>query len=148
MINARRLIIELKNFTIQTSTKQNSAHHTSMVQTNVSMETIAHLLILMLRSLSNLLTNLRKILTSICFISKLCGVHIMKQDISEMFVFMLIIGKTIEENLNSTSTLKINVRIGNQDSICSATKMDAQTSINVNKVMVGRNKNTILKIIR
>ena len=116
-----------------------------MVLANVNMGITAHLLILFLKYLLNSLISLIKILTFICFILKLYGALIMKTIIKETNVYSLIIGKILEESLNSISILKNNVLIGDQDHSLTTTKMDALMSTNVLTVMAGKNKNIIQK---
>lgn len=142
---ARKLTTGWRNSIIQTNTRRNFAHLISMVLANVNMGITAHLLILFLKYLLNSLISLIKILTFICFILKLYGALIMKTIIKETNVYSLIIGKILEESLNSISILKNNVLIGDQDHSLTTTKMDALMSTNVLTVMAGKNKNIIQK---
>lgn len=71
----------------------------------------------------------------------------MKANISEMFVFTLIIGKISEGNLNYINTLKNSVQTGDLDNLSAATKMDVQMNINVCKVMDGKSKSITQKTI-
>lgn len=108
------------------------------------MEISAHLHILRMISLLNLLKSLSLIWIFTYFILKPFGVLIEKMIMREMSVFMLIIGKIIEENLLFLLILKKCVRIGILKTSLLHTKMVACWSISVPLVMAGKNKSFIL----
>lgn len=70
----------------------------------------------------------------------------MKLITKEISVFTHTIGKTLEGNLNCTTTLKINVVIGDQDLSSITIEKDVQMNTCVSTVTDGKNKNIILKI--
>lgn len=88
-----------------------------------------------------------KISTFTCSILKLYGVLIMKQIIKEMYVFMHIIGRILEENLIFIFTARSNAQIGEADSSLILIRMVVHMNINVLAAMVGKNKNTIQRTI-
>jgi hypothetical protein len=144
---AKKPIIVWKNSTTQTNTKLSFVHRTLTKLESANMEISAHSLIQSLKYLSSSLTSLIKTLISTCFISRRCGVHIMRIITRETSVYSLIIGKIIDANHNFISTQRNNVLIGDRDLSSTITKTDVQTSINVSIVMAGKNKSIILRTI-
>lgn len=108
------------------------------------MESFVHSLILKPNCLLNSLKSLSLIWTFIYSISKLSGVHIGKMIMKEMFVYMLITGKTIEESHLYSTIQKICAKIGIPKVSSHPIKMAANMNIDVHIVMVGRSKNSIL----
>ena len=139
---------ELKSSTTQRSIKLNFAHHILIKLNPVIMGTCALLPTQKMRSLWIFWINLRKTLTSICSISKLCGVHILIQTIQEMLVFMLIIGKISEGSLMYLIMKKNSALNGKPRISYKLMLMDANTNIDVSFLMDGKNKNIILSIIK
>jgi hypothetical protein len=89
---------------------------------------------------------LKKTLISTCFISKQCGVPIMRIIIKGINVFLHITGRILGENHSFIYTLKTSVWIGALDNSLTITRTDVQMSIDASKAMVGKSKNIILRI--
>lgn len=66
----------------------------------------------------------------------------------EMYAFMRIIGKTTEESHLFLTIQKICVKTGIPKGLLHLTKMDAKMNTGANLVMVGKNKNSTLTILR
>lgn len=113
-ITAIKPITELKSFIIQINTKLNFALHTLRTWKNVNTENSVHSLIQRPNSLLNSLKSLSLTWTSTCFTLKLYGAHIERMTMKEMFVCMLITGKTTEESQASSIIRKICARTGIQ----------------------------------
>ena len=113
-----KLITDQRSFIILRSTEQNFAR--LFIKTGfVNTMNIAPSLTLNKNWRLTFWRTLRRILTSICSISKQSGALILRTTTSspqnELTVFMLIIGKIFDENPNfSTTTLSTNARIGNK----------------------------------
>lgn len=142
-IVARKRTTVSRNSTILTNTKPSFAHHTLIQLESASMEIIAPLHTLMLRFLLRRSINLREIQTSICFISKQYGAHIMKLIIREINVSMHTIGKISEGSPKFISIIRNSVEIGDLRVTQAITRMGVQMSTDVQIAMVGRNKNII-----
>jgi len=136
----KKLTTGLKNFIIQTSTKQNFVRPILIVQENVSMEITVRSLILILRFQLKLSIRWIKIQTSICFTLRQSGVLSTKQTIKEINAFTHITGKISDVNLKSISITKISAGTGAQKIISIITKMVVQTNTDAPTVMGGRNK--------
>jgi hypothetical protein len=116
-------------------------------QLNVSMGTFVPLHIQILRYQLSWSISFTKIQTFTCFISRLYGALIMKLITKEINVCTRITGRTSEENHNSTTIPRSNVRTGVQDPSLTTTEMAAQMNTHVHKVMDGRNRSIILKTL-
>lgn len=68
----------------------------------------------------------------------------MKQNIKETYVFMLITGKTLEENHNCINTPKSNVQTGGQGHLFLVIKLAVNLKTNANTHTDGKNKNITL----
>lgn len=135
-------IIELKSFTILRSIRSSSVH---LIQTRSKHVTMAICVLLLMLKRKLLLTcwiSLKRILIFTCSISRQCGVLTLTLIIQEMLVYMLIIGKTLEESLMFSITKKSSVLNGKLRTLSKHMQMAVSMSIGASFLMDGKNKNT------
>ena len=145
--NAKRLIIELRSFTTPTNTRQSFVHPTLSAQVNVNMVIIAPSLTQSQRYRLNLLTNSVLTKTFTCFTSRLCGVPTTRTTISGTNACLPTTGKILGGNPSSISIRRINASTGVHVSSSITIRTAVQRSIDVFKVMAGKNKNTTRRTI-
>ena len=80
---------------------------------------------------------------SICFITKQYGVLTTLLDITNLSVFMLIIGKIIEEGQIFTYINQKHVKIGSLEITSTITQKDVKKVKTAKNPMVGKKQNTI-----
>lgn len=136
-------IIELKNFIIQRNIKSSFANLIPIKQKHVTMETCVHSHMPNLKFLLIFLISSRKTQISTFFILKRSGVLIVTQLMPEMPVFMLIIGRILEENHMYLNMRKSNAHNGRLKTSFKLMQMVVNTNIDASSHMVGKNKSII-----
>lgn len=81
---------------------------------------------------------------SICFTSRLCGVHLVTRNISVTYASTHTTGKTSEESRTYTCTVKTSASIGRQRRTPRHTRMAASWSTVAAAATAGRSKSSIL----
>lgn len=134
------LIIKLNVFITLKNTKLSSAaRHFS----NANISSFVHLLTQTATLRLHLFIKCKRIKSSTCTILKQSGVHL-QVSITKLFVFMPIIGRTLEgSHIYLPTTLLKCVIIGRQEILLVSMKMAARCKAIVAVVMDGRNKFSI-----
>jgi len=145
--NAKRLIIELRSFTTLTNTRRSFVRPTLSAQVNVNTVIIALSLTQSQRYRLNLLTNSVLTKTFTCSTSRLYGAPTTRTTISGTNACLLTTGKILGGNPSSISIRRINASTGVPGSSSITIRTAVQRSIDVFKVMAGRNKNITRRTI-
>lgn len=149
-IAAQDLIIELRSFIIQRSTRSNFARAIQIKLNLVTMEICALSHILKRRSLlisyissTNLKKKMIIQLTSLCFISRRFGVPIAMPRMQEMLVFTHITGRTLGGSLMFSTMRESSALSGRRNILFRHMQMDAGMSIDADSLTGGRSKSII-----
>ena len=147
-IVALDLIIELKSFITQRSTRSSFVQHTLARQINVIMERCVLLLIQKRNSQWIFWISSPQIQISTFSILRQYGVHTVTLLTLEMHVYMHITGKTLEESHISLSMKETSALSGRPKTSFRLMLTDANMNIDVNILMAGKNKSTTHSTIR